>query len=138
MALEFGDGGAEALGSVAGGDLDEGDAAVEEDAGGVDVLLEVEFTGGGGVVGGASEPDDDDVVFDLGFEEEGRGDVSGGAEGDDVKGGGAGLEGPADEVARGGGESTALVADSRNLAEPRWVSLSGSRPRNLRIRFSSW
>ena len=102
VALEFGDGSAEALGTIAGGDLDEGDAAVEENSGGMEVLLQIEFGGGGGVVGGASEPDHDDVVFDSGFEKNGGGDVGGGSEGDDVEGLLAWLEGATDQVTGGG------------------------------------
>ncbi len=85
MGFEFGQGGEEVRGDIAAGDLDEGYAAVKDDACGEDVLSQVKFKGVGPVVFVAAEPDDDDVFDDFGFYEDGGGYVGYGADGGDVE-----------------------------------------------------
>ena len=85
MGFEFGQCGEEVRGDIATGDLDEGYAAVEDDARGEDVLSQVKFEGVGPTVFVSAQPDDDDAVDDFGFEEDGGSYVGDGAYGGDIE-----------------------------------------------------
>ena len=100
MGFEFGQCGEEVRGDIATGDLDEGYAAVEDDARGEDVLSQVKFEGVCPTVFVSAEPDDDDVFDDSGFEEDGGGYVGDGADGGDIERV-IGCHGFVDEVAHG-------------------------------------
>ena len=71
MGFEFGHCGEEVRRDIATGNLDKGHAAVENDARGEHVLLQVKFAGVRPVVFVAAKPDDDDAFDDFGFEEDG-------------------------------------------------------------------
>ena len=85
MGFEFGQCGEEVRGNIAAGYLDEGYAAVEDDARGEDVLSQVKFEGVGPTVFVPAEPDDDDAFDEFGFEEDGRCHVGYGADGRDIE-----------------------------------------------------
>ncbi len=85
MGFEFGQGGEEMRGDIAAGDLDEGYAAVKDDARGEDVLSQVKFKGVCPTVFVSAEPDDDDAFDDFGFYEDGGGYVGYGADGGDIE-----------------------------------------------------
>lgn len=85
MGFEFGQCGEEVRGDIAAGDLDEGYAAVEDDARGEDVLSQVKFEGVCPTVFVSAEPDDDDAFDDFGFEEDGRCHVGYGTDGCDIE-----------------------------------------------------
>ena len=99
MGFEFGQCGEEVRGDIAAGDLDEGYAAVEDDARGEDVLPQVKFEGVGPTVFVPAEPDDD-AFDDFGFEEDGGCYVGDGADGRDIERV-IGCHGFVDEVAHG-------------------------------------
>ena len=85
MGFEFGQCGEEMRGDIAAGNLDEGYAAVEDDARGEDVLSQVKFEGVCPTVFVSAEPDDDDAFDDFGFYENGGCHVGYGADGGDVE-----------------------------------------------------